>query len=101
MALCEYGPDGNCGRKAVARGMCHSHRLRRLAGKPLDTPDPGVTRATKKGRMGSWCLPLPPDPRVRLRGASHSRPNTPPYCGVWASGDGGYSARGQVIAEAR
>jgi hypothetical protein len=38
MTLCEYGPDGNCGRPAVARGMCHSHRRMWLAGKPLDAP---------------------------------------------------------------
>jgi hypothetical protein len=38
MALCRYGLDGKCGRKIAARGMCHSHRRRWLAGKPLDTP---------------------------------------------------------------
>ena len=38
MALCKYGPDGKCGRKAVARGMCSSHRRRWMAGKPLETP---------------------------------------------------------------
>ncbi|MBB5167229.1 hypothetical protein HNP02_007218 [Mycobacterium sp. AZCC_0083] len=35
---CEYGPDGKCGRKVAARGMCASHRRMWLAGKPLDTP---------------------------------------------------------------
>jgi hypothetical protein len=44
MALCVYGPDGNCGRPAVARGMCHSHRRRWRAGKPLDTPIRGYQR---------------------------------------------------------
>jgi hypothetical protein len=34
----KYGPDGKCGRKVAARGMCYSHRRRWLAGKPLDTP---------------------------------------------------------------
>jgi hypothetical protein len=38
MAGCEYGPDGKCGRKIAARGMCHSHCRMWLAGKPLDTP---------------------------------------------------------------
>jgi hypothetical protein len=41
---CKYGPDGKCGRKAVARGMCYSHRRRWLAGKPLDTPIRGYQR---------------------------------------------------------
>jgi hypothetical protein len=36
VALCRYGLDGKCGRKAVARGMCSSHRRRWLAGKSLD-----------------------------------------------------------------
>lgn len=44
MSLCQYGPDGKCGRKAVARGMCYSHRRRWLAGKPLDTPVRGYQR---------------------------------------------------------
>jgi hypothetical protein len=44
LTLCEYGPDGDCGRKAVARGMCHSHRRRWLAGKPLDAPVRGYQR---------------------------------------------------------
>lgn len=44
MAGCEYGPDGNCGRKIAARGMCHSHRRMWLAGKPLDTPVRGYQR---------------------------------------------------------
>jgi hypothetical protein len=44
MAGCKYGPDGKCGRKIAARGMCHSHRRRWLAGKPLDTPIRGYQR---------------------------------------------------------
>lgn len=44
MALCEHGPDGDCGRKAVARGMCHSHRRMWLAGKPLDAPVRGYQK---------------------------------------------------------
>lgn len=42
--ICRYGPDGQCGRKAVARGMCSSHRRCWLAGKPLDTPIRGYQR---------------------------------------------------------
>jgi hypothetical protein len=38
MTLCKQGLDGNCGRKAVARGMCSSHRRRWLNGEPLDSP---------------------------------------------------------------
>jgi hypothetical protein len=44
MRLCEYGPDGKCGRKIAARGMCHSHRPMWLAGKPLDAPVRGYQR---------------------------------------------------------
>jgi hypothetical protein len=44
MARCKYGPDGKCGRKIAARGMCHSHRRAWLAGKPLDTPIRGYQR---------------------------------------------------------
>jgi hypothetical protein len=44
MAACMHGPDGNCGRKVVARGMCSSHRRRWLAGKPLDAPIRGYQR---------------------------------------------------------
>lgn len=41
---CKYGPDGKCGRKIAARGMCHSHRRAWLAGKPLDKPVRGYQR---------------------------------------------------------
>ncbi len=38
MALCKYGPDGDCGRKTVFRDMCMTHYRRWRAGKPLDSP---------------------------------------------------------------
>jgi hypothetical protein len=44
VSLCQYGPDGKCGRKIASRGMCHSHRRRWLAGQPLDTPIRGYQR---------------------------------------------------------
>jgi hypothetical protein len=48
MAVCTYGPDRKCGRRAVrqldGRGMCQSHRRRWLAGEPLDTPIRGYQR---------------------------------------------------------
>jgi hypothetical protein len=50
MALCEHGPDGKCGRTAVRTSpsrMCHSHRRRWLAGKPLDTDVRGYQRMTE------------------------------------------------------
>jgi hypothetical protein len=55
MAGCEYGPDGKCGRKIAARGMCHSHRRMWLAGKPLDNPIRGYQRY-EEGPDGS-CRP--------------------------------------------
>ena len=44
MSTCTHGPDGKCGRKVVARGMCSSHRRRWLTGKPLDSPVRGYQR---------------------------------------------------------
>jgi len=44
MGRCEHGPDGNCGRKVVGRGMCSSHYRRWRAGLPLDTPIRGYQR---------------------------------------------------------
>jgi hypothetical protein len=72
--LCEYGPDGECGRKAVRQlaglGMCQSHRRRWLAGQPLDTPVRGYQRC-EEGPDGK-VVTVPPGrtssaPSSRLR----------------------------------
>lgn len=51
MSACEFGPDGQCGRKACrqvdGKGICHSHRRHWLAGKPLDQPVRGYQRYEK------------------------------------------------------
>jgi hypothetical protein len=62
MAGCKYGPDGRCGRKIAGRGMCHSHRRRWLAGKPLHTPSRGYQRY-EEGPDG---VPVPA-PRAPVR----------------------------------
>lgn len=69
MAACEYGPDGGCGRKVAARGMCHSHRRQWLAGKPLDTPIRAYQRY-EEGPDGG-CQPVAEPKPVR---ASRGKP---------------------------
>lgn len=47
MNVCEHGPLGDCGRRAVRLSpsrMCHAHRRMWLAGKPLDAPVRGYQR---------------------------------------------------------
>jgi hypothetical protein len=66
VSACEHGPDGACGRKVAARGMCHSHRRMWLAGIPLDTPVRGYQRYGE-GPDGK-VIPIravPPSPRRR------------------------------------
>ena len=67
MALCKYGPDGKCGRNAVARGMCSSHRRRWMAGKPLDSPVRKYQRY-KEGPDGGLCTSHHPAPEAEARG---------------------------------
>jgi hypothetical protein len=71
---CKYGPDGKCGRKIAARGMCHSHRRRWLAGKPPDTPIRGYRRY-EEGPDGKT-LPIPPD---RSSSPPSSKPRRDPF----------------------
>jgi hypothetical protein len=66
--VCRYGPDGQCGRKAVARGMCSSHRRRWLAGKPLDGSIRGYQRY-EEGTDGK----VVPVPIRASRAPSHKR----------------------------
>jgi hypothetical protein len=65
---CEYGPEGECGRKVAARGMCHSHRRMWLAGKPLDAPVRGYQR-----------YETGPDGEVQARSAPSPRRRKPPF----------------------
>lgn len=63
MRGCEHGPDGQCGRKVAARGMCHSHRRMWLAGKPLDTAVRGYQRYDEGPDGG----PIPVQASVRRK----------------------------------
>jgi hypothetical protein len=69
MSVCEYGPDGKCGRKIAARGMCHSHRRMWLAGKPLDTPVRGYQRYEEgpDGKVIPVQAPAPSPQRKRKK----------------------------------
>lgn len=68
MSACEYGPDGQCGRKSCrqvdGRGICHSHRRHWLAGKPLDQPVRGYQRY-ENGPDGVVRAVSAPPPRRR------------------------------------
>jgi|KBSMisStandDraft_5_1062788.scaffolds.fasta_scaffold2230129_2 hypothetical protein len=74
MALCKYGPDGDCGRKTVVRDMCMTHYRRWRAWKPLDSPIRGYTRYAEGPDGG--CIPAPTRPQAARRAAfaEHSRP---------------------------
>jgi hypothetical protein len=71
--LCEYGPDGECGRKAVRQlaghGMCQSHRRHWLAGKPLDAPVRGYQRYKEgpDGKVIPVQAPAPSPKRKRKK----------------------------------
>ena len=67
MALCKYGPDGDCGRKTVVRDMCMTHYRRWRAWKPLDSPIRGYTRYAEGPDGG--CIPAPIRPQAARRAA--------------------------------
>lgn len=70
MSACEYGPEGQCGRKSCrqvdGRGICHSHRRAWLAGKPLDQPVRGYQRY-EEGPDGKVVPVEAPAPSPRRR----------------------------------
>lgn len=65
MSACEYGPEGKCGRKScrqvAGKAICHSHRRKWLAGKPLDAPVRGYQRyeAGPDGKAQACASPSP------------------------------------------
>lgn len=68
MSACEYGPEGQCGRKSCrrvdGRGICHSHRRAWIAGKSLDKPVRGYQRY-ETGSDGEVRACVAPSPRRR------------------------------------
>ena len=80
MALCKYGPEGDCGRKTVVRDMCMTHYRRWRAWTPLDSPVRQVPAIRRRaGRRLYPGLPIRPQAARRAAFASDFAP-----CGVWA-----------------
>ena len=67
MALCKYGPDGDCGRKTVVRDMCMTHYRRWRAGEPLDNPVRGYRRY-EEGPDGKVIPVQAPAPSPKRKG---------------------------------
>lgn len=70
---CEYGPDGECGRKAVrqikGKGACSSHRRDWLAGRPLDRPVRGYQKHEEgpDGKAVASSIRATPAPSARRK----------------------------------